>query len=280
VTAAAGGHADLAVSNALGGIAAQTVFLAIADMAYRKANLEHAASSLPNMLQGALLIAMLSLPLLGVAGPQVTLFGVHPVSVVLVAAYVFGMHMVSQVHKRPLWKPHLTAETLLDRADERNKAMSHQGLQWARFVAYGGVVGFSGFVVAKAGLALSAQTGISETMVGLLFTAICTSLPELITSVAAVRQGALTMAVGGIIGGNCFDVLFISFSDIAYREGSIYHAIGTQQIFIIALTLLLTGILLMGLLRREKHGIANIGFESFLILVAYVVAIGILVFHG
>jgi cation:H+ antiporter len=74
--------------------------------------------------------------------------------------------------------------------------------------------------------------------------------------------------------------LFISFSDMAYREGSIYHAIGTQQIFIIALTLLLTGILLMGLLRREKHGIANIGFESFLILVAYVVAIGILVFHG
>ncbi|MDJ0594293.1 MAG: hypothetical protein QNJ72_30680 [Pleurocapsa sp. MO_226.B13] len=45
VTAAAGGHAELAVSNAIGGIAAQTAFLAIADIFYKKANLEHAAAS-------------------------------------------------------------------------------------------------------------------------------------------------------------------------------------------------------------------------------------------
>ncbi len=32
---------------------------------------------------------------------------------------------------------------------------------------------------------------------------------------------------------------------------------------------MLTGLLLLGLLRREKHGIANIGFESFLILILY-----------
>lgn len=53
ITAAYGGHASLAVSNSLGGIAAQTVFLAIADMAYRRANLEHAAASEANLLQGA-----------------------------------------------------------------------------------------------------------------------------------------------------------------------------------------------------------------------------------
>ena len=90
-------------------------------------------------------------------------------------------------------------------------------------------------------------------MIGGLFTAVATSLPELVTSVAAVRQGALTLAVGGVIGGNAFDVLFVAFSDVAYRGGSIYHAITSQQIFVIALTLLLTGILLLGLLRRKKE---------------------------
>jgi cation:H+ antiporter len=40
VSAAWEGHASLAVSNSLGGIAAQTMFLAIADIAYRDANLE------------------------------------------------------------------------------------------------------------------------------------------------------------------------------------------------------------------------------------------------
>ena len=32
----------------------------------------------------------------------------------------------------------------------------------------------------------------------------------------------------------------------------------------------------MGLLRREKHGVANIGFESFLVLVLYVVSFAFL----
>ena len=89
------------------------------------------------------------------------------------------------------------------------------------------------------------------------------------TAIAAIQRGALTLALSGIIGGNCFDVLFLAFSDFAYRPGSIYHAISSPQIFIISLTILLTAILLLGLLRREQHGIANIGFESFLIIVLY-----------
>lgn len=45
VTAALDGRASLAFSNSVGGIAAQTVFLAVADMCYRKTNLEHAAAA-------------------------------------------------------------------------------------------------------------------------------------------------------------------------------------------------------------------------------------------
>ena len=107
-----------------------------------------------------------------------------------------------------------------------------------------------------------------------------TSLPELVTSVAAVRRGALTLAVGGIIGGNAFDTIFVAFSDIAYRDGSIYHAITGQQVYLISLTILMTGVLLLGLLRREERGIVNIGFESFLILLLYVGSFTLLSFGG
>ena len=102
------------------------------------------------------------------------------------------------------------------------------------------------------GVAIAEQTAISESVVEGLFTAVSTSLPELVTSIAAVKQGALTLAVRDIIGGNSFDVLFIAVADFAYREGSIYHALTQSQSFIIALTILMTGILLLGLLRREK----------------------------
>ena len=118
--------------------------------------------------------------------------------------------------------------------------------------------------------AVSSQTGLSETVVGSTLTAISTSLPELVTAIAAVQQGALTLAIGDIIGGNCFDVLFVAFADIAYQDGSIYHAISDREGFIIALTILMTGSLLLGLLRRERYGIGKIGFESFLIIMLYV----------
>ena len=51
-TAAWHGEASLAVSNSLGGIAAQTLFLVIGDMVYRKANLEFAAASVEKVCIG------------------------------------------------------------------------------------------------------------------------------------------------------------------------------------------------------------------------------------
>ncbi|MDA1072619.1 MAG: hypothetical protein O2825_14665 [Proteobacteria bacterium] len=49
VTAALDGNTAMAISNAVGGIAAQTAFLAVADLFYRKANLEHAAADETNL---------------------------------------------------------------------------------------------------------------------------------------------------------------------------------------------------------------------------------------
>ncbi len=269
VTAAVDGRAALALSNAIGGIAAQTVFLAVADIAYRPANLEHAAASVENLLQGALLSTLLALPLLGMAGPRLHAFGIHPVSPLLVAAYLFGLHLVAEARSQPYWLPRQTAKTKEDAPDPEAEAQRSLVVLWGRFLGLTLVVGAAGYVIAKTGGQVAGRTGLSGTVVGGLLTAVSTSLPELVTAVAAVRRGALTLAVGGIIGGNSFDVLFVAFSDAGYRAGSIYHAITDQQVFIIALTLLLTGVLLMGLLRRERWGIWGIGFESFLVLVLY-----------
>ncbi|MEO2040107.1 MAG: sodium:calcium antiporter, partial [Martelella sp.] len=99
-------------------------------------------------------------------------------------------------------------------------------------------------------------------MVGALMTAVVTSLPELVTTLAAVRRGALQLAVGGIIGGNTFDTLFLTLSDLAYRDGSLYHAIGKDDLIWLAVGLSATAILLLGLIVRQKAGPGRIGFES------------------
>ena len=68
---------------------------------------------------------------------------------------------------------------------------------------------------------------------------------------------------------NVFDVLFLSAADVAYRDGSIYHAIPEQTLLWMGLSILMTGVLLLGLIRREKNGVGNIGFESAALIVLY-----------
>lgn len=80
----------------------------------------------------------------------------------------------------------------------------------------------------------------------------------------------LWAAVGGIIEGNCFDVLFVAFSEAAYRSGSIYRALGDRQTFMIALTIPLPKILLLGLIRRENTASSISAWKVFLIVVFYV----------
>jgi cation:H+ antiporter len=269
------GYAELAYSNALGGIAAQTCFLAIADITYRKTNLEHAAASLSNMMQAALLITLLSIPLVASASPELSIYGLHPASVLMLAIYIYGMRMISQSKHLPNWKPDLTPETYED-IPEEGAADTGLSRLWIGFGITAVIVGSAGWLVAESAIALTERTGLSESAVGGVFTALATSLPELATAIAAVRQGALTLAVADIIGGNSFDTLFIAVADGAYREGSIFHAIGNQQSFMVGVVILLHAILLLGLLRREKKGIANIGFESISILAVYGAAVACL----
>jgi cation:H+ antiporter len=111
----------------------------------------------------------------------------------------------------------------------------------------------------------------SETLAGGLLSGVATSLPELVTTIAAVRRGALTLAVSDIVGGNFFDVLFLFAADLLFFAGSIYHAagVGYREIFLTALALFLNAILLLGLLFRQRTGPANIGFESITMIVVY-----------
>lgn len=104
VTAAATAHPELAASNAVGGIAAQTVFLAIADRVYRKANLEHAAASDENMVQGALLICLLALTLLAASAPPYSVLGVHPITIIILLAYGFGQRLVITAKGQAMWR--------------------------------------------------------------------------------------------------------------------------------------------------------------------------------
>ncbi|MEX2616467.1 MAG: sodium:calcium antiporter [Alphaproteobacteria bacterium] len=282
ITTASDGHASLAYSNSIGGIAAQTAFLAIADLTYRKANLEHAAADLANIFQAVVLIVLLTLPLVALTLTEFTVFAIHPVSLAIPVVYVSALCATSALRETPMWRPVSTVDTRTDtpeREDDKTRRTSTARL-FAVFFLLMLVMGVSGWGIAKTAAEITGRMALPESLVGALATAVVTSLPELVTTIAAVRRGALQLAVGGIIGGNTFDTLFLTAADVSYRDGSLYHAVGMGDYFWNLTAILMTGILLGGLILRQRRGPGRIGVESLALLVIYAGAIALQAMHG
>ncbi|QDV19589.1 putative calcium/sodium:proton antiporter [Gimesia panareensis] len=270
VTAALQGHAVLALSNAMGGIAFQTTVLAFADVMHRKANLEHAAASATTMMQTIMLILLISIVLLGLGSPDVVVGSVHPATLLLLAGAGMAFWLSYRVSEQPMWHPRHTSETVLDQPAPGSQH-EQLWLLWTGLVVAGLLTLVSGSLVAESAGNIQDKTDLSAPIIGGLLMAGATSLPELVTCLAAVKRGALTLAVSDVVGGNFFDVLFIAAADFAFLSGSLYHApgVGTREILLTTITLLLNVILLSGLIYRQKHGPGNIGFESVLMLLVY-----------
>jgi cation:H+ antiporter len=280
VVAAATGHVALSISTAVGGIAVQTAFLAVADFFYRHANLEHAAASSTNLIQCTVLMILLTIVLAAPMVPDVTVAAVHPVSALLLAVYIFGLRLSRLQRDEPMWVARRTTVTRDDVPEEEAADAKSTLALVLEFVALAAVVSIAGWSLAESGAGIARLTGLSQTLVGTLLTAVSTSLPELVTTIAAVRRGALQLAVGGIIGGNTYDVLFLTFSDVAYREGSLYHAFTDRHDVLVTMSLMMTAVLLLGLLRRERHGPAGIGAEGVAILSLYAGLVALQVWQG
>ena len=275
LSAAIAKRPDLAMSNVMGSMAVNLGFLGIADMLYRQANLEHAAASPVNLMLAALLIVLLTLPLLAIATPPLAILGVHPVTPVLVAAYLFGLYLVHHTRAKPMWFPRKTRQTVLDTPDQPQRGSLSEA--WLGFAALAVVTCIAGWVLMEAAKGIADQTGLSDTVVGGILTALATSTPELVTTIAAIRYGALTLGVSNIFGTNCFNVLVVAAADVGYLHGSIYQDVAPVQMIWGLVTILMSAILLLGMLRRQTYGIGRIGFESALILVIYAIALGFIV---
>ncbi|WP_214366615.1 sodium:calcium antiporter [Pseudonocardia sp. H11422] len=275
--AAAANDPELAYSNAVGGIAAQTAAIAVVDMAYSRGNLEHVAASLSNILFGCLLIALLTLVVMAAFVPPVTVAAIHPMSVVIVAVYVGGLMLIRSSSERPMWQAVRTRATLEDQpaADEGQDRRPTRSL-WLEFVCVGSVVAVGGGAVARAAESIVAATGLTAGFVGAVFMGGVNALPETVTAIAAVRRGAPTLAIAAILGGNCLDALNVVVGDVAFRGGSLYHAATPDELFLSLAGVLMTVVVVAGLLVRQDRGWARVGFEGVLLVGIYASIVAVL----
>lgn len=81
------------------------------------------------------------------------------------------------------------------------------------------------------------------------------------------RRGKLALAVGDIVGGNTFDILFLAVADVAL-VASLYSKLGNDVVLLIAIAILLNALLLLGFVRRR--GTDTVSPESLVVIAAYV----------
>ncbi len=95
-------------------------------------------------------------------------------------------------------------KTDIEEIDDTN----YPSMKKAIFLTLLGLIGIvfgSNFVVESASF-IAKTIGISERMISLTIVAIGTSLPELVTSVAATRKGEYDIAIGNVVGSNIFNI--------------------------------------------------------------------------
>ncbi len=112
--------------------------------------------------------------------------------------------------------------------------------------------------------------GLEASLIGTIFLAISTSLPELVISFASIRMGFLDMAAGNVLGSNMFNLLIIFAADVAMRGGSLLQHISSKHWTTAGLILLLT-VLASALLRTRSRRAATAIAIGMLVL--YVCAI-------
>ena len=79
------------------------------------------------------------------------------------------------------------------------------------FIAVGmGLIMWGSDLAVDAASVIAKILGMSDRLIGLTIVALGTSLPELVTSVAASRKGEADIAIGNIVGSNMFNILFVA----------------------------------------------------------------------
>lgn len=105
------------------------------------------------------------------------------------------------------------------------------------------IVGIAGIVlggdlVVNSASDIAIAFGMSETLVGLTIVAIGTSLPELVTSLTALKKGENQLVIGNVIGSNIFNILFVLGASSAISGIPLNSSMLIDVVFMVAVTIL------------------------------------------
>ncbi len=137
------------------------------------------------------------------------------------------------------------------------------------FLSSGIVVVLAGTALARYADAIAETTKLGRLWIGAVLLAGATSLPELMTDLAAVRLGATDLAVGDLFGSSLANMLILAIVDLlpprrrVLRQATLDHALAAS------LAISLNALAAVLVLARPASSLLRVGPGSLLLLLGY-----------
>lgn len=266
---------DIAVGDALGSCVFNLAIVSVLDWLHRgesffdRADIGHLLSA----AFGVMLLAFVAFNLvLGSAPGAWSLGHVGLYTPVILVFYAFAMRIVYQHERRAM------ARASAGDGHGGGVTLRHAAIRYAGAAA---LVFAAGAALPFAGKALAEAYGWNASFVGTLFVAAATSLPELVVTVAAVRIGALDMAIANLLGSNLFDIVIIAIDDLFFLPGPILAHVSPVHAASALSAIVMTGAVMAGLVYRPRSRVlGTIGWASVFLLAVYVLNSYLLFLRG
>jgi cation:H+ antiporter len=205
-----------------------------------------AAHALSGSVSAALtcLVAMslLTRPWLG----SFAILGTSPAVGLIVVAYLLGVRLVYLDQQ-------MAKSANVEAGNQPNAAHSKMTL-WMALAGFAGCAAailVAGPFLAHAADALAEKSGLGGTFVGTTLVALSTSLPELVSSLAALRMGAPDLAIGNVFGSNAFNVILLAPLDLVH-PGPLMAAVSANHAITCVAAILATQVAVMGQLYQSE----------------------------
>ena len=145
------------------------------------------------------------------------------------------------------------------------------GALLVRFLVAAVIVIGAGTVLARAGDVVAARTRLGGAWVGSVFLALATSLPEIVTDIAAVRLGAIDLAVGDLMGSSMANMLILALISLAPAGVDMFRRAAFDHALYACLAIVMTVLAAIGLVTRIGTTVAGIGAWSLLLVGTYAI---------
>lgn len=258
------GVPDIALGNVIGACVFNMLILAILDAIYRPMPV------LSKALQGNILSAGFGIFLLSTVAISLFLGNrIFPLGWIglytplLVLIYLFAMRLVYFYERRQVSVFIKEMAAKLKYEDISVKTAILKFSVNAVFVIIAAVF------LPKVGEGIAESTGLGQTFVGSIFIAIVTTIPEVVVSIAAVRIGAIDLAMGNLFGSNIFNIFILAIDDLFFVKGPMLSFVNQNHIISALFAIAMTSTAIIGLTYRAEKRTLFLALDSIVMIFLY-----------